>query len=77
MSKFDPRSIDLTGGAELVGTPATVWMRRAATAERLAGGLNSRKDSELLASYVEECHAHASRALTRPTASERLSPASL
>ncbi len=42
---------------------AKLWMRRAATAERIAQNLSSKKDSDLLASYAEECYSEAWRAI--------------
>jgi len=47
---------------------AKLWMRRAATAERIAQNLSSKKDSDLLASYAEECYSEAWRAIAANSA---------
>ncbi|HEX9463799.1 MAG TPA: hypothetical protein VGB82_14465 [Alphaproteobacteria bacterium] len=58
-------------GDETLPLTAKLWMRRAATAERVAGNLNSRRDSELLANYAEECYAEAWRAIASGSGVER------
>jgi len=67
MSEFEAWSAH----KDMLPVTAKLWMRRAATAERIAQNLSSKKDSDLLSNYAEECYSEAWRVIAANSVSHQ------